>query len=148
MKVPNDGQDRLMARRPPRGFNSWSSYNKWRVKHGLERGLSSSQALGHPRAGEVKASQLRRQFFGVPTRDGLADLEVSLRDATTVGDYLHATGEVVHREVDDKEFRDIWRGRGVGDIRFEHDPDRVRTMLTEAGPPPVERYRRVPPSQG
>ena len=135
-----------MARRPPRKFDSWSSYNKWRIQHGLERGLSSGQALGHPRAGEVKASELRRQFFGIPTRDGLADIEVSLRDATTVGDYLHATGEVLHREVDDKEFRDKWRGRGVGDIRFEHDPDRVRTMLTEAGPPPVERYRRLPPS--
>jgi hypothetical protein len=135
-----------MARRPPRKFDSWSSYNNWRVKHGLERGLSSSQALGHPRAGEVRASQLRRQFFGVPTRDGLADLEVSLRDATTVGDYLRATVEVNHLAVDDREFRDRWRGRGVGDVLFEHDPGRVRTMLTEAGPPPVERYRRIPPS--
>jgi hypothetical protein len=134
-----------MARRPPHGYRSWSSYNKWRTKHGLERGLSSGQALGHPRAGEVRASELRRQFFEVPTREGLADLEVSFREASVVGDYLQATGEVVRHEVDDEEFRDRWRGRGVGNILFEHDAGRVRTMLTEAGPPPVERYRRVTP---
>jgi hypothetical protein len=49
-----------MARRPPRGFGSWHSYNEWRVRRGIERGLSPEQARGHPKAGERRASEVER----------------------------------------------------------------------------------------
>ena len=56
-----------MARRPPRGFKSWSSYNRWRVERGERLGLSRSQALGHPREGEPAAHDVLSEHHWIVT---------------------------------------------------------------------------------
>jgi hypothetical protein len=56
-----------VARRPPRGFRSWSTYNRWRVERGERLGLSRTQALGHPRQEERAASEVLSEHRWVVT---------------------------------------------------------------------------------
>ncbi len=75
-----------MARRPPRGFRSWSAYNSWRAERGERLGLSRSQALGHPRQGERAASEVfseERWVVTFPAGDPprLVTIETDLRTA-------------------------------------------------------------------
>jgi hypothetical protein len=56
-----------VARRPPRGFKSWSSYNARRVERGRRLGLSRAQALGHPAKDERAASEIFSETRWVAT---------------------------------------------------------------------------------
>ncbi len=79
-----------MARRPPRGFKSWSSYNRWRVERGEQLGLSRSQALGHPREGERTAHEVLSEHrwivtFPADNPPRLVTIDTDLRTAQRAG---------------------------------------------------------------
>jgi hypothetical protein len=79
-----------VARRPPRGFKSWSSYNRWRVERGEQLGLSRSQALGHPREGEPTAHDVLSEHRWVVTFPAagparLVTIDTDLRTAQRAG---------------------------------------------------------------
>jgi hypothetical protein len=85
-----------VARRPPRGFKSWSAYNRWRVERGEQLGLSRSQALGHPREGESSAQDVlseHRWVVTFPTDNPprLVTIDTDLRTARRAG-RLNALG--------------------------------------------------------
>jgi hypothetical protein len=117
-----------------------------RIERGRQRGLSPSEARGHPKAGEVGPSQIIEQWDAIPTRAGVVDVEVTgLRQAGTLGAYLRDVRLLGEGEIDDREFRANWRGRQAGGHKLEYDPDRVRAMLRAEGPGPIQRYRRITP---
>lgn len=123
-----------------------------RRERGISRGLSPTQAAGRPRPGEVPASAIVRQFFGVPIRlpggaTGLADITPrNAGAASRIGEYLADVGQLISGRLPAGEFRSRWRSRRVAGHRFEWDPARVLEILRRSGPEPgAERYRRVLP---
>jgi len=116
-----------------------------RTKHAERRGLTRRQARGHPGRGELRLSERTAEFDAVPTTDGMVDLvSRNSRESSRIGRYLHDVRETAEGNLDGKTFERHWRGKGVGEVRFESDPDRVLALLREEGPGPVDRYRRNP----
>jgi hypothetical protein len=116
-----------------------------RTKHAERRGLTRRQARGHPRRGETRLSEYTTEFDAVPTTDGMLDLVGrNSRESSRLGKYLHDVGALVENKLDARTFERHWRGKGVGEVRFESDPNRVLALLREEGPGPVDRYRRNP----
>lgn len=116
-----------------------------RVGHAERRGLTRSQARGHPGRGQPRLSERTSEFFHVPTTEGILDLVArNSREASRIGKYLHDVGALAEGHLDPAIFERRWRGKGVGEIRFESDPNRVLAMLREQGPGPIDRYRRNP----
>ena len=114
-------------RRPPRGFESWSAYNRWRVRKGVERGLTASQALGHPRPGEARASEvLGRQGWKVTLFVGsgeVATFDTDYRTAQRAGRYMALTRRLVEGRISPAEFkRRAARMRPIGGHRLVSDP--------------------------
>jgi len=107
-----------MPRRPPRGFGSWHSYNAWRVRHGVERGLSASQALGRPRVGEVRASQVERRVR-ILGRDGPAETTIwGVAELSRAGRFDNDTGELLAGRLDMAAYDRRWAGKTIGDVEL------------------------------
>jgi hypothetical protein len=88
-----------VARRPPRGSQSWSSYNRWRVERGERLGLSRSQALGHPREGERAAHEVLSEHrwivtFPAENPPRLVTIDTDLHTAQRAG-RLNALGRAL-----------------------------------------------------
>ncbi len=131
---------------PERAAVYQSEYRR-RVEHAGRRGLTRRQARGHPGRGEIGVLWRTAEFFSVPTTEGMLDLVgLNSRESSQIGRYLRDVRELadIDRPLYPATFRRRWRGKGVGDVRFESDPNRVLAMLRESGPGPVDRYRRNP----
>jgi hypothetical protein len=114
-----------MARRPPRGFASWSSYNAFRVRRGLERGLSPSQSIGKPRAGEQRASEVERRVR-ILGSDGPTETTITgVAELSRAGAFDNDAQKVLSGELDIETFDRRWAGKRVGDVVL---PDAVRVL--------------------
>ena len=93
----------------------------------------------------MPASKIGAEFLHVPTTEGVLDLVArNSRESSRIGRYLHDVGALAEGRLDPAIFERRWRGKGIGEIRFESDPNRVLAMLRELGPGPIDRYRRNP----
>jgi hypothetical protein len=131
-----------MARRPPRGFKSWSGYNRWREERGAEIGLSRGQALGHPRRGQVPASQYEREFRLVTVDGPQVVVTKGTREARVAGRRAHDQGELWRGRMTPEEFRRRWTGRTIGGEQMEGDTDRLVERLRRDAEASDLRYRR------
>jgi len=114
-----------MARRPPRGFGSWSSYNAWRVRRGVERGLTPSQALGRPRAGEVRASEVVRRVR-ILGPDGPVETTVTgVAQLSRAGRVDNDAAELLAGRLDLATWNRRWAGKTIGDVVI---PDAARVL--------------------
>lgn len=124
-----------------------------RLERGIRRGLSPAQARGRPAPGEARASQVHREFPGVPTLGAggateLRDLEVSAGQSSRVGAYLSDVGALLDGRLDAAAFQRRWRGRRVAGRRLEWRASRVVEAQRRQGPPGgAERYRRTLPGR-
>ncbi len=127
--------------------------SEMRRARGVRRGLTPSQAAGRPRAHEVPASAIGREFDGVPVRNGpepdagtqMANLTgLTFRQASTIGTYLKDVGELLDGRLRPGVFHRQWRGRKVARKRLEDRPDYVIELMRRQAPPPgQQRYRRT-----
>ena len=103
-----------MARRPPRGFSNWSAYNRWRVRRGIERGLTPAQACGHPGRGQARASEVEREVV-ILGRDGPVEVTVvGVQELTRAGKLDWDVRELLANRLDARSFDRKWAGRTVG----------------------------------
>jgi hypothetical protein len=120
-----------------------------RVRRGVRRRLSRTQAAGRPRPGEHGASQSEWTFPGVPVRqaDGTALVDVAARrwqQASRLGRYQNDVRELLYGRLPATVFQSRWRRRQIAGVRVESDPDRVIEAIRQQGPEPgIERYRRT-----
>jgi len=142
-------------RRPPRGFGSWSAYNRWRVQKGVERGLTRSQALGHPRQGEDRASEvLGRPKWTVTVFAGSAEVAVfdaDYRTAQRAGRYMALARRLVEGRISPAEFKQrAARMKPIGGLKLVSDPRVVlalavttddKDLIFESGGQPNRRRR-------
>ncbi len=121
----------MPPRRPPRGYATWSAYNRFREKRGLERGLSPAQARGHPKRGEHLASQVEREVM-VVGRDGAVETTVvGVRELSKAGAFDNAVGELLAGKLDPATYDRRWAGKPIGDQVL---PDAGRLLaLARAG---------------
>ena len=114
-----------MPLRPPRGFSSWSRYNAWRVRHGVERGLTPSQARGHPRGGERPASEVQRHVR-VIGRDGATEVSIrGVAELSRAGRFDRDVGELLAGRLDPRTYNRRWVGKTVGGVQL---PDASRVL--------------------
>jgi hypothetical protein len=114
-----------MARRPPRGFSSWSAYNAYRVRRGVERGLSPTQALGRPRAGEARASLVERRVTILGPNGSVQTTVVGVAALSRAGSYDNDAQELLAGRVDMATWDRRWAGRTIGDVVL---PDAARVI--------------------
>jgi hypothetical protein len=105
-----------VARRPPRGFENWSAYNAWRVRRGIERGLSPSQAMGRPRAGEVRASEVERRVRILGPNGPTETTVVGVAQLSRAGSVDNDAQKLLAGELDMATFDRRWAGRRIGDV--------------------------------
>jgi len=109
-----------MSRQPPRGFASWSSYYRYRVERGEARGLSRSQARGHPGKSEALASKVERER----TILGRAGPEIvtltGVREVTKAAKFDNDTKQLLAGKLTPKQFDKRWARKTIGG---EHLPD-------------------------
>ena len=120
-----------MARRPPRGYSSWSGYNAFRLRHGVERGLTPAQAFGHPRAGERRASEVEREVTIVGPNGAHAVTVTGVRELSRAGTFARDVREMLAGRMPARTFDRRWSGKTVGGVAVP-DADRV-TVLGRAG---------------
>jgi hypothetical protein len=105
-----------MARRPPRGFASWSSYNAFRLRRGIERGLSPSQSMGRPRAGEVRASEVERRVR-ILGPDGPTETTIrGVAELSRAGSVDNDAQALLRGELDAETWDRRWAGKRIGDV--------------------------------
>ena len=120
-----------MARRPPRGYSSWSGYNTFRVRHGVERGLTPAQARGHPRAGERRASEVEREVTVIGPNGAQVVTVTGVRDLSRAGAFDRDVREMLAGRMAASKFDRRWGGRTVGGVTV---PDSARVLaLGRAG---------------
>jgi hypothetical protein len=133
-----------MARRPPRGFRSWSAYNRYRVERGAEIGLSKSQALSHPRKGELPPSEVERSFDLITPTGKREIIARGSKESRLAGKRARDQRELSWGRLDGAEFKKRWRGKTIGGEPMEADPDRVIERLRRDPEAADLRYRRGP----
>lgn len=123
-----------------------------RRQRGLDRGLTVSQAAGHPRPGEDPASAISRTFFAVPVLAGngrlagtrLVDLDVNAGQASRVGAYLADIAKLRAGSLGGAEFESRWQHRRIAGHSVEWRASRVVEILRQQEPPPGQpRYKRA-----
>jgi hypothetical protein len=116
-----------MARRPPRGFASWSSYNAWRVRRGIERGLSPSQSMGRPRVGEVRASEVEQRVRVLSPEGPVWTTVTGVAEKSRAGRYDNEAQQLLRGEgeIDIPTFNRRWAGKRLGDITL---PNAARVL--------------------
>jgi hypothetical protein len=120
-----------MARQPPRGFKSWHSYNQWRLRHGIERGLTPSQAIGKPKAGEQPASRVERDVMTMGPNGAQVARAVGTKERSTAAKLDDDVKRLTHGDLDRPAYNRRWRGRTVAGVPVP-DADRV-LALARAG---------------
>lgn len=103
-----------MARRPPKGFANWSEYYVYRIARGEARGLSRSQARGHPAKGEPPASKVVKdvQILG---RSGPAVVAITgTREASRAGRFDNQVEQLRRGRITPKEFDRRWHEKSIG----------------------------------
>jgi hypothetical protein len=124
-----------------------------RVARGIDRGLTPSQAAGRPQPGEISASQIGREFFDIPVREGGGTLLVDIRpgnarQASQLGGFLADLGNTSAGRMSADEFAEKWRGRRIAGYPVEFDAGRAVEAARRAGPPEGgTRYRRIQPGR-
>jgi len=105
-----------MSRRPPRGFKSWHGYNAYRVRHGVERGLTPSQARGHPRPGERPASQVERQVVVIGPNGAQVATVIGVHELSRAGSYDQDVRQLLAGRLPAASFNRRWSGRTIGGV--------------------------------
>jgi hypothetical protein len=126
------------ARRKARAAARGSSVYKQRVEGAERRGLSRSQAVGHPRTGETAAARLAAQtsytatFFAQP-RD-VVTVRVARGDAVRAGRYNAKVRALREGRLSPDVFRrSTSRMRPIAGLRVVSDPQKALALaiLTE-----------------
>ena len=117
----------MPARRPPRGYSTWSAYNGYRAKRGRERGLSPAQARGHPGRGEKLASQVERDVMVVGPRGATSTRIVGVQQLSAAGAADNAVHELLTGTLDPYTFNRRWAGKTFGG-QVVPDAARVLTL--------------------
>jgi hypothetical protein len=120
-----------MARRPPSGFSSWSSYYHYRLRRGADRGLTSAQARGHPRAGEPRASEIERDVVIVGRSGAQVTTVVGVQQLSLAGAADNALGDLRAGRITPEQWNRRWAGKTIGNVIL---PDAARMLaLSRAG---------------
>jgi hypothetical protein len=116
-----------MARRPPRRYSSWPAYYAFRVRHGVERGLTPAQARGHPRAGERRASEVEREVTVIGPNGAQVVRVTGVRDLSRAGAFDRDVRELLAGRIPARSFDRRWGGRTVGGVAVPN-ADRVLAL--------------------
>jgi hypothetical protein len=120
-----------MARKPTRGFESWRSYNQWRLRRGVERGLTPSQAIGKPKAGEQPASRVERDVMIIGPNGAQVATAVGTKERSRAAKLDDDVKRLTHGDLDRLAYNRRWRGRTIAGVPVP-DADRV-LALARAG---------------
>ncbi len=104
----------MAPRKPPRGYATWSAYNRYRAKRGRERGLSPAQARGHPGRDEKLASEVERDVTVVGPQGATATRIVGVQQLSVAGGADNAVQELLAGKLDPATFNRRWAGRTFG----------------------------------
>jgi hypothetical protein len=105
-----------VARRPPKGFASWSEYYQHRIAQGEARGLTRSQARGHPKQGEIPASRITKSVMITGPR-GTTEVELAgFRARSRAAVYDNNVQALLQGRMRPSTFDRRWRGKTIDDI--------------------------------
>jgi len=105
-----------MARRPPKGFSNWSEYYRYRIERGAARGLTRSQARGHPGKGQPLASQVERRVQIVGASGPLEVTVIGTRASSRAARYDNDARRLLEGKIAPGTFNRRWAGKGIGDV--------------------------------
>jgi hypothetical protein len=105
-----------VKRRPPKGFATWSEYNRYRVERGVARGLSPSQALGHPARGETLASQVEKEVTVLGKSGPIAVTLVGTKARSQAGKFDNDAGLLRAGKLTPSTFDRRWKGKSIGGV--------------------------------
>lgn len=114
-----------------------------RTAQGMARGLSKSQAVGHPKAEEPSVTEVGRRgeyeySIYARTAEGGVELVVesgTLMDARRAGRYMHREGQLKRGEITPAEFRRLTRYmRPIGGRQPVSDPADVKAISARTPP--------------
>ena len=120
-----------MARRPPRGFKSWHTYNQWRIRRGIERGLTPSQAIGKPQPGEQPASRVERDVMVIGPNGAQVARAVGVKERSRAAKLDDDVKRLTQGDIDRAAYNRRWRDRTIAGVAVP-DADRV-LALARAG---------------
>jgi hypothetical protein len=107
-----------MARRPPKGFDNWSQYYRYRIARGEARGLSRSQARGHARPGEAPASKVAKRVH-VVGRSGVQVVETTgTKEATRAARFDNDVERLRRGQLTYSDFDRRWGGRSIAGVKL------------------------------
>lgn len=105
---------------------------------------SARQALGHRPGGPP-----RHAWQHVFSTDGVVDLTTrGVREGSRVGRHLGMVGALLGGSMTDAAFARYWRthSRRAGGYELEGDPAKIRALVRQFGPGPLDRYQRLAPT--
>jgi len=103
-----------MSRRPPKRFATWSEYYRYRIEQGEKRGLSRSQARGHPAKGEKLATQVEKDV-NVLGRSGPVTVSlVGTKERSRAGKFDNEVGLLRSGKITPSQYDRRWKGKSIG----------------------------------
>ena len=105
-----------MKRRPPKGYATWSEYNRYRVERGVARGLSRSQALGHPAKGEQLASKVEKDVTLLGKGGPVVVTLVGTKARSQAGSFDNDARLLRDGKLSRATFDHRWKGKSIGGI--------------------------------
>jgi hypothetical protein len=116
-----------------------------RIERAERNRRSRAQARGHPRSIEPGIGAVRAHWTDVATTRGLESFETQGIESRRTGQHMRDTRLLLEGRLEPSRFERRWRRRRreAGGFELLADADRVLELHFTAGPPPLERYRRI-----
>jgi len=102
-----------MSRRPPKGFGTWSEYNRYRLERGEQRGLSPAQARGHPGKGEPLASAVQKDVQILGRSGPLGVTIVGTKERSRAAKFDNQVGLLQQGKMTPRQFDRRWKGKAI-----------------------------------
>lgn len=103
-----------MSRRPPKGHSTWSSYYRYRIERGEQRGLSRSQARGHPAKGQPLATAVEREVNILGQNGPVTVTVVGVKELSRAGRYDNDADFLLRGKLSPRQFQRRWAGKSIG----------------------------------
>jgi hypothetical protein len=107
-----------VKRRPPKGYATWSEYNRYRVERGVARGLSPARALGHPAKGERLASQVEKAVTILGKGGPVVVTLVGTKARSQAGKFDNDAGLLRAGKLSPATFDRRWKGKSIGGVNL------------------------------
>jgi hypothetical protein len=107
-----------VRRRPPKGHATWSEYYRYRIERGRQRGLSPSQARGHPVRGESLASAVEREITILGPNGPTTVTVVGVKERTRASRYDNDAELLLKGKLNPRKFQRRWEGKSIGGQRL------------------------------